>query len=166
MTRTGNTTLRNLRAGAARLVIAGFLFAAQAISSPAIAGPGPGHPHGMSSEAMLAHMTTALSLTDAQAQQVKQILDSHQAQMTSQQQALRSAHEALQQATMGASVNEAAIRSAAQAVGQAEGDAALLHAQVHAQIIPLLNPDQQQKFATFGAGRREGWGLHTSEPTD
>jgi Spy/CpxP family protein refolding chaperone len=164
MIRTGNSTPQSTRAGAARLVIAGFLFVAQAVSSPAAAAGG--HPHSMSPDHMLAHMTTALNLTDAQARQIKQILDSHQTQMTAQEQALRSAREALHQASMASPVNEAAIRSTAQALGQAEGDAALLRAQVHAQILPLLNSDQQQKFSTFGEGRRDGRGPHTSEPTD
>ncbi len=164
MIRTGKPTFQSVRKGAARLLVAGVLFAAQAISLPAAAAGGP--PHAMSPDKMLAHMTTALGLSDAQAQQIKQVLDSHQAQMTAQGETLKTAREALHQASMASPVNEASIRSAAQAVGQAEGDAALLHAQVHAQILPLLNSDQQQKFSTFGAGRREGWSSHTSEPTD
>jgi Spy/CpxP family protein refolding chaperone len=164
MTRTGNPAIQVIRAAAARIVVAAVLFGAQALASPAAAAGGPPHP--MSSDRMLAHMTTQLNLTDAQAQQIKQVLDSHQVQMTAQGETLKTAREALHQAASASPVNEAAIRSAAQAVGQAEGDAALLHARVHALILPLLNSDQRQKFSAFGEGRREGRNSHTSEPAD
>jgi len=129
--------------------------------SPAMAAGG----HPFSSEKMVDHMAQRLNLTDAQTQQVKQILDGRQAQMTSQFQALKSARQALHQATMAAPVNEGAIRNAAQALAQEEGDAALLHAQIHAQIIPLLSSDQQQKFAAFGAEHHGRWS-HSSGKTE
>jgi len=66
---------------------------------------------------------------------------------------------------MATPVNEGAIRNAAQALAEAEGDAALLHAQIHAQILPLLNADQQQKFAAFGAEHRGRWS-HSSGETE
>ena len=127
--------------------------------SPAIAAGG----RPFSAEKMVDHMARRLSLTDAQTQQVKQVLESRQAQMAAQFQALKSARQALHQATMTTPVNEGAIRDAAQALAQAEGDAALLHAQVHAQILPLLNADQQQKFATFGAGHHGRWSHPSGE---
>lgn len=137
---------------AARLIVAGALFAGQAATSPALAAG-----RTFSADKMVNHMAKRLNLSDAQAQQVKQIFDSRQAQMAAQFQALRTARQALHQATMASPVNEGAIRNAAQALAQAEGDAALLRAQVHAQILPLLNADQQQKFATFGAEGRGRW---------
>jgi Spy/CpxP family protein refolding chaperone len=121
------------------------LFAAAA--SPAIAGGGAGSP-----DRMVNRMAQKLNLSDAQVQQVRQIFDAHHDQMTAQFQALRNARQTLRQATLATPVEEGAIRSAAQALAQAEGDAALLRAQVHAQIVPLLDADQQQKFATFGSG--------------
>jgi Spy/CpxP family protein refolding chaperone len=161
MIQTGITRARTIRRTAARAVVAVVLLGAQGLASPAAAAGG----QPLSSDKILARMTTQLNLTDAQAQQIKKVLDNRQVQMTAQSEALRSAREALLQATAVTPVNEAAIRSAAQAVGQAEGDAALLHAQLHAQILPFLNSDQQQKFAAFG-GARNGWKSHTSDPAD
>jgi Spy/CpxP family protein refolding chaperone len=134
------------------LLAAAVLFAA--VASPAIAGG-----HAASPDRMVNGMAKRLSLTDAQVALVRQIFDAHHDQMKAQFQALRTAREALRQATVVIPVNEGAIRNAAQALAQAEGDAALLRAQVRAQIVPLLNADQQQKFATFGTGPRgAGWG--------
>jgi Spy/CpxP family protein refolding chaperone len=146
---------------AIRMTVAGALFAAQAAMSPAAAAGQP-----FSSEKMVNHMTRALNLSDAQVQQVQQILDQHQAQMTAQFQTLKSARQALHQATLTMPVNEGVIRSAAQALAQAEGDAALLRAQIHAQILPLLNTDQQQKFATLGEGHRGHWSQRSHAPAE
>jgi len=148
-TKANSKILRKL---AARAVVAAALFAGQALASPGHAAG-----RGLSSERMVSHMTKRLNLDDAQAGKIKAVLDASQAQMKAQFQALRSARQALHQATMASPVNEGAIRDAAQALAQAQGDAALLRAQVHAQIVPILNADQQQKFASFGAERRGGW---------
>jgi len=158
---TGTRSLRTIQRAGIRATVGALLFAAQAAMSPAIAAGG----HPFSSGKMVDHMAQRLNLTDAQTQQVRQILDSRQAQMTAQLQALKSARQALHQATMATPVDEGAIRNAAQALAQAEGDAALLHAQIHAQILPLLNADQQQKFATFGAEHRGRWS-HSSGETE
>jgi Spy/CpxP family protein refolding chaperone len=143
--------LRTIHQVGLRLVVAASLFAVQAALPPVAAagGAGGGPP---SSEKMISHMTRKLGLSDAQAQQVQQIFDSRQAQMTAQFQALKTARQALHAATQAIPVNEGSIRNAAAALAQAEGDAALLRAQVHAQILPLLNTDQQQKFSTLGEG--------------
>jgi len=144
----------------ARVIAAAVLFGGQALASPAAGGQPP------SPERMLAHMTARLNLTDAQTEQIRQVFENHQAQATAQFQALRSARQALHQATMAAPVNEGAIRNAAQALAQAEGDQAVLHAQIHAQILPLLNADQQEKFQTLGEGRHGRWKSHSFGTTD
>jgi len=144
---------------AIRATVAAALFAFQAAVSPVAAAGGP-----FSSGKMVGHMTRKLNLSDAQAQQVQQIFDSRQAQMTAQFQALKSARQALHQATLANPVNEGAIRGAAQALAQAEGDAAVLRAQVHAQILPLLNADQQQKFSALEEGHRGHWSRDSRAP--
>lgn len=153
MASTGTSRMfRTIHQVGIRLVVAASLFVAQAAISPAAAAGGP-----PSSEKMVSHMTRKLGLSDAQAQQVQQIFDSRQAQMSAQFQALKTARQALHAATLTMPVNEGAIRNAAASLAQAEGDAALLRAQVHAQILPLLNTDQQQKFSTLGEGHRGHW---------
>jgi Spy/CpxP family protein refolding chaperone len=144
---------------AIRATVAAGLFAVQAAMSPVAAAGGP-----FSSGRMVSHMTRNLNLSDTQAQQVQQVFDSRQAQMTAQFQALKSARQTLRQATLANPVDEGAIRGAAQALGQAEGDAALLRAQVHAQILPLLNADQRQKFATLAEGHRGHWSRGSHAP--
>src|SRR6185369_12663313 len=126
--------------------------AVQAAMSPVAAAGGV-----ISSGRMVRHMTRKLNLSETQAQQIQQVFDSRQTQMTAQFEALKSARQTLRQATLANPVNEGAIRGAAQALAQAEGDAAVLRAQVHAQILPLLNADQQQKFSTLGEGHRGHW---------
>lgn len=164
MASTGTSRiLRTIRQVGIRLVVAASLVFAQASMSPAAASGGAGP---LSSEKMAGHLTRKLNLSEAQAQQVQQILDARQAQMTAQFQALKNARQALRQATLASPVDEGAIRNAAQALAQAEGDAALLHAQVHAQILPLLNADQQQKFATLGEGRHGHWAHGSHAPAE
>jgi Spy/CpxP family protein refolding chaperone len=108
----------------------------------------------------MARMTRSLSLTDDQATRIKEIYDGHQADRTARSQAVKSAREALQKATIATPLDEQGIKTAAQALGQTEGDSALLEARIRAQVGALLNPDQQQKFASyhdsngaFGRGR-------------
>ncbi|MGH9441603.1 MAG: Spy/CpxP family protein refolding chaperone [Thermoanaerobaculia bacterium] len=152
-----------IRSIAGPLAVGALLVGAQAIgAAPATAGG----LHSFSSDRMVAHMASRLSLTDAQSQQVKQVFDARQAQMATQFQAVGSARQALREASLTSPVNEGAIRNAAQALAQAEGDAALLRAQVHAQIASLLTPDQQQKFAALRANPHRRWQNRAPAPAE
>lgn len=154
MTRIPTIRARKILTSAAA---AAAMFVCLSFASPAAAAP--------SGDRMLAHLTRHLNLTDAQSQQVKQVLDAHQTEIAAQMQAVKSARETLRQATLASPPDETAIRNAATALGQAAGNAAVLRAQVHAQIVPLLTSDQQQKFATMsGPGGRRGWKAHTTTP--
>ena len=148
---------------AARLIVGAVLLGGQALAAAPAAAEGL---RPLSSDRMVSHLTARLGLTDAQAAQIKQVLDASRSQMTTQFQALGSARQALRQATLASPVNEGAIRNAAQALAQAQGDAALLRAQVHAQIVPLLTPDQQQKFAAAGTGPRHFGKMHSPRASD
>jgi len=153
------TKLGKVQNLAIRATVAAALFAVQAAMSPVAAAGGV-----ISSGRMVRHMTRKLNLSETQAQQIQQVFDSRQTQMTAQFEALKSARQTLRQATLANPVNEGAIRGAAQALAQAEGDAAVLRAQVHAQILPLLNADQQQKFSTLGEGHRGHWSRGSHAP--
>ncbi len=146
---SGNSRISGIGFG---LAIAAGLLAARALASPPIAVG-----RGFSPDRMVERMASRLSLSDAQIQQVRQIFQAHQDEMTARFQALRTAHQALRQATLQTPVNEGAIRNAAQALAQAEGDAALLRAQVRAQILPLLDADQQQKLGSLESGAHGRW---------
>lgn len=106
------------------------------------------------SDRMVGHLTKQLGLSDAQAQQVKQIIDSKTDKMSAARTAMMMSREGLRKASQASPVDEAAIRSAAQALGAAEGDNALLQAQMHAQIVQVLNDEQKQKFAAMSGPMR------------
>ena len=98
---------------------------------------------------MASSLTRQLGLTDAQSQQVKELMEKRQEKMTASRNAMMAARETLRKATQTSPVDEAAIRSAAQALGQAEGDSALLQAQLHSQIEQILTDEQKKKFAAM-----------------
>ena len=146
--------------GAAVGVIVGAILLVGQLGSRVLASPAGAGAHPFSTDRMVAHMTWKLGLSDTQAEQVKQVLDSRQTQIKAQFQTLKSARQALRQATLASPVDEGAIRAAAQTLAQAEGDAAFLRAQIHAQIVPLLTPDQQQKLSAFAAQPHGSWTRH------
>lgn len=145
MIRNRPTRLEFVRFAAIVAAVAGLLSASSALG----ADQRGGRQRDSFSAMSMGRMTRSLNLTDDQAKQIQAIYDSHTADRAARWQAVKSAREALQKATVAVPLNESAIKSAAQAVGQAEGDSALLEARIRAQVGALLNPDQQQKFATY-----------------
>ena len=156
MIRNRPTRLEFARLAAIGVAVAGLLSGSPALG----AAQSGGRRRDVGSSVNMARMTRALSLTDDQAKQIKEIYDSRQADRAVRSQAVESAREVLQKATVATPLNEQGIKSAAQAVGQAEGDSALLEARIRSQVGALLNADQLQKFASyhdfssrFGRGR-------------
>ena len=133
-----------------------LMLGAIALAGRATADSAGGH-HPFTVDRMVSHMTTKLGLSDAQSQQVRQVLEAQQSQLQAAFAAVKSARQALRTASEAATVDEGAIRAAAQTLGQAEGDLASLHARIHAQIVPLLTADQKQKLSTLHEGH---WGPH------
>jgi periplasmic protein CpxP/Spy len=86
-----------------------------------------------------------LELTDAQRQQVRDVMQRHREQMQAAGTKLREAHAAQRAAIEAVPVNEALIRSTSQALANAQTDMALAQARVHNDVWGLLTPDQQQK---------------------
>jgi len=86
-----------------------------------------------------------LNLTDAQRDQVRDIMQRYRNEMQETGRRLRAAHEAQQQAVQTVPVNEGLIRSTTQALAAAETDMALLRARIHSEVWMLLTPDQQAK---------------------
>lgn len=138
------------------LTISALALGALLLGGRAFAGAPEGH-RAFTVDRMVSHLTERLSLTDAQSQQVRQILAGQQEQMTSAFSAVRTARQALRQASEAETMDEGAIRAAAQTLGQAEGDLASLHARIRAQIVPILNADQKQKLSSLHPGH---WGPH------
>jgi Spy/CpxP family protein refolding chaperone len=168
-------TFRTIRLNVARLagaavILAGTAFGQATTATPATPGtamtPGAPMPQTSASERMASHLTRQLGLTDAQSQQVKQIMDSKQDKMAAARTAMMTSRESLRKASQATPLDEASIRSAAQALGQAEGDNALIQAQLHAQIVQILTDEQKQKFAAMsGPGPMRGPGTLGGPPT-
>jgi Spy/CpxP family protein refolding chaperone len=101
-----------------------------------------GHGQGMSADQRLAHMTRQLNLSDAQQQQIKPILENESKQMES----LRADQ----------TLSPQDRRSKMQQLRQ----------ETSSQINPILNSDQQQKYAEMMSrqGQRRGGAGQTPTP--
>ena len=86
-----------------------------------------------------------LGLTDAQRDQVREVVQRHRTEMQETGKKLREAHQAQRNAVETVPVNEGLIRSTAQALATAQTDMALLQARVRSEVWSLLTPEQQEK---------------------
>lgn len=103
-------------------------------------GPGPGGPFGP-----IALPLRQLDLSDAQREQVRTAMQSHQAAFKEIGDRLRTAHDGLETAVTAETVDEAAIRARSAEVAAVQADAAVLRARVHQEIFSLLTAEQQAK---------------------
>ena len=86
-----------------------------------------------------------LDLSDAQKQQVRDIMQRDREQMRSTMQRLDQAMQAQRAAINQVPVNEQAVRAAAAQVATVQADLAVAQARVHADIWNILTPEQQTK---------------------
>ncbi|MEW5983894.1 MAG: Spy/CpxP family protein refolding chaperone [Acidobacteriota bacterium] len=101
---------------------------------------GPGGPLGVFGGGM-----RALELTDAQREQVRTVMESHQADLDALGARMAEARKALHDAITADVPNEALIREAAAGVAAVEADGAVLRSRIHAEVFSLLTAEQQQK---------------------
>jgi Spy/CpxP family protein refolding chaperone len=87
----------------------------------------------------------ALDLTDAQRQQVRAIMESHQDEQNAIGDRMRTARKALQEAITADSFDEGAIRARAADVAAVDADAVVLQAKIHAAVFAILTPEQVKK---------------------
>lgn len=120
-------------------------------------GDGPGQPgpfghlrHGMRGFPLFGR----LELTEAQREQVRDIMERYQEQMRATGRQLHEAHEAQRAAVEAIPVNEGLIRSTTQALANAQTEMALLHARIHNDVWAILTPEQQEKAKQL-KGERE-----------
>lgn len=106
-------------------------------------GPGPGGPGGPGGP--IALPLRQLDLSDAQRDQVRAVMQSHQAAFKEIGDRLRTAHDGLETAVTAETVDEAAIRARSAEVAAVQADAAVLRARVHQEIFSLLTAEQQAK---------------------
>jgi len=124
------------------------MLSAGAVSLFAQAGPGRGAgPFGPGGRGEFAagFALGQLNLSDAQKQQVRDIMQRDREQMRSTMQRLDEAMQAQRGAINQVPVNEQAVRAAAAQVASVQADLAVAHARVHADIWNILTPEQQTK---------------------
>jgi periplasmic protein CpxP/Spy len=130
---------RALAAGAALLLILGFGTAVHAqgdgLGKHRPFGPGRGGFAGFAQ----------LGLTDAQREQVREVMQRHRSDMQEAGTRLREAHEAQRSAIETTPVNEGLVRSTGEALANAQTDMALVRARIHSEVWSLLTPEQQEK---------------------
>jgi periplasmic protein CpxP/Spy len=137
-----NTTIRK-----SAVYIAGAALLAAGLGTAALAqGPegrrgGRGFGHGGRGGFPLAQ----LELTDAQRQQVRDVMARHREEMRAAGTKLGEAQRAQREAADTVPVNEGLIRSTSQALAEAQTGMALARARVRSEIWTLLTPEQQAK---------------------
>jgi len=138
---------RALAVGAALLLVIGVATAVFAQGDAPSDGPrrhrsrfGIGGP-GRGGLAALAR----LDLTEAQREQVREVVGRHRSEMQDAGKRLHEAHQAQRAAVETMPVNEGLIRSTTQTLANAQTDMALLQARVRSEVWALLTPEQQEK---------------------
>jgi len=124
------------------------MLSAGAVSLVAQAGPGRGaRPFGPGGRGGFAagFALGQLDLSDAQKQQVRDIMQRDREQMRSTMQRMDQAMQAQRAAIEQVPVNEQAVRAAAAQVATVQADLAVAQARVHADIWNILTPEQQTK---------------------
>ena len=147
------------RRSSIRLAIGCFaVFALAAL--PALAQGGPmGHgPHGGGMHGhgeFLAHMIHRLDLTDAQRDQIHQIMQKTQQETEPSREAMRAAHEVLADLMHAEVYDEASIRAAAEQVAAAQAEMIVAHARALRDARNVLTPEQLEQFQQMHERRRE-----------
>ena len=95
-----------------------------------------------------------LDLSDAQKQQVRDIMQRHREQSRGTMERLQQAMQAQRAAINQVPVNEAAVRQASAALAAVEADSAVEEARLHADIFSILTVEQQEKAKQLEAQAR------------
>jgi periplasmic protein CpxP/Spy len=115
-----------------------------------LGGPGRGGPGGPGGLPL-----QALNLTEAQQDQVKQLVQQFRAQNQNVGEQLRTAMEAQRKAVETIPVDEGLIRSTTQALVEAQTEMAIQQARLQSEIFALLTPDQQAQARKLQAERNQ-----------
>ena len=94
-----------------------------------------------------------LNLTDAQREQVRQIVDSRQEEVRAIGERAMAAHDALRAATTSPSFDEGLVRAKAAEVAAVDADMAVARARIFADVFQILTPEQQAKAKELSGSR-------------
>ena len=95
-----------------------------------------------------------LNLTDAQREQVRQIVDSRQQETRAIGERAMAAREALHDATTSPSFDEGLVRARAAEMAAIDADMAVARARIFADVFQILTPEQQAKAKELSGSRR------------
>jgi Spy/CpxP family protein refolding chaperone len=115
-------------------------------------GPGPGGPMGLLGE--LGRGLRELDLSDVQREQIRGIVESHQAAFRDIGDRMRAAHEGMETLIGADAVDEAAIRAKSAELAAVQADAAVLRARVHHDVFGVLTAEQQARAKELRAQRQ------------
>jgi len=99
-----------------------------------------------------------LDLTASQRDQVKAIADSHRDEWQTLADRARTAHQALEAAVTGDTIDESLIRLKSADVAAVEADMAVARAHAYAEVLQILSADQKAKLQSLKAARLNGRG--------
>ena len=99
---------------------------------------GPGGPMGM-----LPMFGREIALSDTQRDQIKAVADSHKDEWTALGDRARTAHEALNDAIIGDTIDDGLIRQKSAEVAAVDADMAVARAHAHAEVFQILTADQR-----------------------
>ena len=91
-------------------------------------------------------LRSELNVTDQQRDQVRQILESHKAEIGRYAQAIWQKRNALRDAVTADAPDEAAIRKAAGALGEVIGDASVAAVKLRAEVAPVFTEEQKERI--------------------
>jgi len=127
---------------------------------------GPGGPMGPRGPAGIPGLER-VGLSDAQKEQLKTIMQSHQADLTALGSRERTAREALNDAITADVPNEGLIRARSADVAAVEADMAVSRARIRSEVLQILTPDQVaqlKQFQTQMKQRQESMRQHGNQP--
>jgi len=124
---------------AALVIGAAFLALGHGFQGPGMHGKGEGHGD------MLEHMSRELSLSDAQKQQVKAVMDSVVPTAEGLHAKLEDVHKQIGAATANGVFDEAQVRSLANQQAQLEADLMVEHLRAMSKVYSILTPEQRTK---------------------
>ena len=144
---------RHLLLASAVTALVAFSGLVGAAQRPGPGGPaGPGGPgFGLRAEQLPLRQ---LNLTDAQKEQVRQLMDQHREQSRGLFGRVQAAQEAQRKAMEAIPFSEPQIRSAMQALGEVQTELAVQQARLQSDVFALLTPDQQEQLKKIRADRQ------------
>jgi periplasmic protein CpxP/Spy len=116
---------------------------------------GRGGPGGRGGPMGLAIPLGRLNLSDAQKEQVKAVMDSHQAETKALAGRALTARRALEQAVTADTLDEGLIRARAAELAGVESDVAVSRARIHGEVLQILTPEQRTTLRNAQAERQQ-----------